>query len=288
MTMTIKKRRVILLVCILVFFLIVPLLLFYTLGWRWDIKLGLYKTGGLYISSSFSDSKIFVNNVLKKETNILQGGMFLQSLKPSKYSIIVSKDGFWPWKKDLIVHEQLVTEARALLVPQEPEGKIILRENYTPFDYTKYDTILEELKKLSAPLSKKATEEEVEARYSRFTTNNKEKLWWNQKENKLYIEWLGDKNSIPYYFCDNNLVCQEKIMVFNANYPIKNADFFPKRKDAVIFSIQNAVYAIEIDGRGSRTILPVYKGKNPISLINEDENAVYVLDDKNLIEIKLK
>jgi len=290
--MTLKKRRIILVVCVLVFLLLIPLVLLYTTGFRWDSKLGLYKTGGLYISSPLTDSKIFINNNLEKETNILQSGIFLQSLKPGEYSVLVAKDGYWPWQKNLIVKEQLVTEARAMLIFKEPKGTIILRENYSPLETSKYDEILANIKALRQPLkpvkTKQATTtpEEI-SRYTRFTANQKEKLWWDPKTNKIWVEWLAGKESLPYFFCDDS-VCNEKMLIHTSRFSITNIDFYPKRRDVVLFAAQNGVYAIEIDGRGgNRTIQRVYKGKEPIFTTYKNDNSIYILEEDKLIEIKL-
>lgn len=291
--MTLRKRRIILAVCILVFLLLIPLILLYTTGFRWDPELGLYKTGGLYISSPLIDSKIFINNNFEKETNILQAGLFLQSLKPGKYSILVAKDNYWPWQKNLVVKEQIVTEARAMLIPKEPKGTVILRENYSPLETSKYDEILANLKILRQPLkpvkTKQATTtpEEI-SRYTRFTPNQKEKLWWDPKTNKIWVEWLAGKESLPYFFC-NDSVCNEKILIHTSKFSIRNIAFYPKRKDVVLFAVQNGVYALEIDGRGDdRAIQPVYKGKEPIFTTYKNDNSIYILEEDKLMEIKLE
>lgn len=285
--MTLKKRRIILALCILLFLLAVPFVLLYTAGYRWDSKFQLYKTGGLYVSSPLSDSQIFVNDKLEKETNILQSGLFLQGLKPGKYSILITKEGYWPWSKNLQIKTQFVTEARAILMPKEPKGTILLRENYSPLEVSKYEEILKSLNDLRQPLKKRATAEEKEARYSRLTSNQKEKLWWDPQENKLWAGWLADPASLPYYFCDDTS-CKEIILVLESKFPIKNADFYPKRKDIVIAAVQNGVYAIEIDGRGGRLLQPIYKGKDPIFTTYKNDNSIYILDENNLIEIKLE
>lgn len=268
-------------ISIILFLIAVPLVLFYSTGYRIGPDLHLYKTGGLYVSSPVSGSKIFINNRLERETNIFQSGIFLQSLMPKKYSILIAKDGYWPWQKNLYIKEQFVTEARAMLVPKDPQGKVILKENYSPLEFSKYEEILlslKELKKLS--ITATTTRE-------RFTNHNRERLWWNPNENQLWVDWLSVKNSVPYFFCDDNF-CDEKILVLNSKFPIRNAEFYPKRKDIVIAAVQNGVYAIEMDSRGGRLLQPIYKGREPIFTIYKNENAIYVLDDNNLMEIKLE
>lgn len=273
-------------VCVGMFALAVPITLLYTAGYRIGPDLHLYKTGGLYISSPLSGSKIFINNKEEKETNILQNGLFAQSLRPGKYSIIVAKDGYWPWAKTLQVKAELVTESKAMLIPKNPEGKIVLKENYTPVEITKYDEILQELKKLNTPLKttgkNAATTEQIKTRYTRVTSNEKQELFLNDKENKIEISWKGNKESLPYYFCDDS-GCHEKITIFQSKYKIRNADFHPIRKDIIIIAIQEGIFALEIDGRGGRLIQPIYKGKAPIFTVIKGENSVYVLEENNVL-----
>lgn len=259
--------------CVLLFLISLPPILFYTLGYRLSADLRFYKTGGLYVSSPLTGSKIFVNNKEKKETNIFQGGLFLQSLKPGQYSVLVAKDGYWPWQKNLTIKEQFVTEARAFLLPKDTKGKVILRENYSPLEISKYDEILVNLK---------ATTTE----YTRFTPNQKEKLWWDPQKNEIWVRWLGEKQSLPYFFCDD-LVCQEEKLILRSVFLIRNVDFYPKRRDVILVAVQNSIYALEIDGRGGRMLQPIYKGKDPVFITYKNENLIYILDEDNLIEVKL-
>lgn len=265
--MTIRTRRTILILCVLLFLISLPPILFYTLGYRLGADLRFYKTGGLYVSSPVAGSKIFINNKERKETNLWQSGLFLQSLKPVKYSILVAKDGFWPWQKNLIVKEQSVTEARAMLIPKEPKGEIISNEE-----------IFTSLKTLKENLSTTTNE--------RFSSNQREKIWWNSADNEVWIKWLGLKESLPYFFCDD-LSCAEEKMILRSVFPIRNVDFYPNRKDIIVLAVQNSIYALEIDGRGGRMLHPIYKGKEPIFIIPKNESLIYILDEDNLIKIKL-
>jgi len=276
---TLKKRRTILFLCFLTFLACMPPLVLYSLGYRWDWSwengFQAYKTGALYISSPVTGSKILVNKKEEKQTNIFQSGLFLQSLKPGKYAVSVTMDGYWSWSKNFIVKEEMVTETRAMLIPIEPQGKIVFWENYTPLEITKYYEILTSLKNLK------------NTAHSKMTANQKEKLSWDPKTNKVFAEWLGDKESLPYFFC-NDKICSEKIAIFQAPANIKNIDFYPGRADAAIIAFQNAVYAVEFDGRGGdRNIEPVYKGKNPNFATYKNDGSVYILEENKLIEIKL-
>ncbi len=273
-------------VCLLVFILAVPAILLYTDGYRIDPALHIYKTGGLFVSSPVSGAKIYINNKEKKQTNMLQSGLFLQSLKPGEYSVLIAKDNYWPWMKTLQVEEQMVTEARAILIPKNPKGEVIMYENYSSAEKSKYKEILEKLKRTRQPIGsaawKTATAEEKETRYSKLSINGKEKLWWNPRENKLWVEWLGSEDSLPYFFRDDSSA-ETKILILDSKFPIVNAEFYPGRKDVVIVAAQNGIYALEIDGKGGRMLQPIYKGKEPTFAISENGKTIYVLEEDNIL-----
>lgn len=274
--MTLKKRRIILVLCVLAFLIVVPIILLYSNGFRLDAGFHLVKTGGLYVSSPVSGSEIFINNDLKKTTNILQSGLFLQNLKPGKYPVLVAKEGYWPWAKELEIKEQSVAEARALMLPENPEGKILKSKEILPADIQKTNEIIAEIQQIK---NLSATTTPIE----KYTGNKKQKLWWNPQENKVWVDWMGDENSLPYFFSEKS------VLVLNSLFSVRNADFMPGRRDIIVVAVQNGVFAIEIDGRGGRMLQPIYKGKSPVFIFDKkNDSVVYVLDEDALLEIKLE
>jgi len=146
--MTLKYRRKLFFLSVAGFLIITPPVLLYTAGYRLTDDWSLAKTGGIYIFSPLSGSEIFINNDLKKQTNLLQNGIFIQNLKPNIYSALVAKENFWPWQKNLKINPQLVTEARAFLIPRSPEGKTLARGLFISVFASPFGEILilEELK----------------------------------------------------------------------------------------------------------------------------------------------
>ena len=349
--MTLRKRRIILLICSMIFLAAAPLLLFYTLGYRLDGKFRISKTGGLYISSPLSGSKIFVEEKMEKQTNILQGGIFLQNLRKGNYPVLVTKEGYWPWQKNLNIKEGMVAEARAFLIPQTPQGQILLKGSFSNTWASPYNKIilLEEKKSggyqinfylpatntFLTPISPETTnllffkkdiskiywkdgaiiltdgkktiqadfnmsDETVTAstksadtitvnnKYEKFSRDKKERLWLDDKINAVWLDWLADKNSIPYYLCDTKPCESTTYLISGFTFPVKNTDFFPNRKDVIILAAQNNVFAMEIDGRGGRLSQPIYKGKDPTFTVFPNENKVYILDDGVLIAVNLE
>jgi len=273
--LTIGKRRVALIICVLVFLVVAPAVLLYSNGYRLGANWTLSKTGGLYVASPVSGAQIFVNDKLEKETNIIQSGLYLSGLRPDTYSILIAKNGYWPWSKKMEVKSQMVAEARALLLPKEIDGEIVKRENFSSLQKTEYDDVYSLIKETRKISSTSTTTIE------RLASQERQKLWWDRKENKIWIEWNGGENSRPYYLEEN------KNLVFKSPVQIKNADFYPGRKDAIIVAYQNAVFAMEIDKRGGQAKQPIYKGKDPVFITYKNSSSIYILDEDALIRIKL-
>ncbi len=253
--------------------MLVPVIILYTSGYRIDKNFKIRKTGGLYISSPFSGSKIFVDNKEESETSFLTGGLFMQNLTPGNYKVLVAKDKFWPWAKELEVKEGLVTEARAFLIVKDPEGEVILNDiSKKGKDFSSsYNDILGRL--LLPELNP----------FVKINANKDEKIFVGDSDT-VWIEWLLKDSPLPYYFC-NNQKCETPLLVLDSTSPIRKVDFYPNRKDVLVIAVQNAIYAIEVDGRGGRILQPIYKGKSPIFEI--ENNSIYILDEKTFIKMNI-
>ena len=100
---------------------------------------------------------------------------------------------------------------------------------------------------------------------------------WHDDQN-LWVQWLAE-TPLPYY------LTEKKELVFKTKSLLKNAAFFPGRDDIIIVAIENGVFALEIDGRGTRNFQPIYKGKSPVFARLGDN--LYILDQGALSEIEL-
>lgn len=87
-------------------------------GYRLDFTTKTLKpTGILSVNSSPNGAQVFINGVLKTATDSNL------SLEPGKYAVEIKKEGFTPWKKELVIERELVTSTEAFLFPQVPDLK---------------------------------------------------------------------------------------------------------------------------------------------------------------------
>jgi hypothetical protein len=104
--------------------IIVPLgtvlVILFAKGYRPDLqKRGILVTGLLVAHSYPEGAQVFVNDQLKSATNTTI------NLTPGNYSLEIKKEGYQPWKKDLIIQPEIVTRATAVLFPSVPTLKPI-------------------------------------------------------------------------------------------------------------------------------------------------------------------
>ena len=147
--MTKKIRTILFLICLFLFFLIAPSVIFYSQGYRVDINAKkITQTGGLFLKVIPKQVEVFIDGKLKKKTDFFFGSALIENLLPKKYKIQIKKEGYYPWEKNLEIREKEVTEAKNIvLIPENPnfgiltegikdfwfspdERKIILSEDY--------------------------------------------------------------------------------------------------------------------------------------------------------------
>ena len=109
--MTKRKRFIIVLACILLFLIITPYIIFYSLGYRVDLKnMKIFATGGIYIRVFPSGADITVDSKIKNSTGIFSNSVFVQNLSPDQHNVLIQKDGYYDYQKNLNVEEKEVTK----------------------------------------------------------------------------------------------------------------------------------------------------------------------------------
>ncbi len=113
-----KRNRLILLIfCAILFFLIAPLTLFYSQGYRFDFdEKKFVGTGGLYIQVSNTSAEIYLNGKFIRKTGFLSNTALIKNLLPKKHDVEIRKIGFWSWKKSLSIEEKKVTKIENVLL----------------------------------------------------------------------------------------------------------------------------------------------------------------------------
>ncbi|MBZ9578393.1 hypothetical protein KJA14_00930 [Patescibacteria group bacterium] len=128
--MTKRTRTILFFTCLFLFLSIAPLVVFYSMGYRFDFdSKKIVQTGGFYFKVWPKSVRIYLDGELKKTTDFFFGSAFIENLLPRKYEIQIQKEGHHLWKKTLEIKEKQVTEAKnIILIPKNPSFTILGKE----------------------------------------------------------------------------------------------------------------------------------------------------------------
>lgn len=239
--------------------------LLYRAGWRLS-GATLVHVGSIDIAVHESGSSVFIDSELKTVTTAAEEKDLFKNIDPDMHTVIVSKDGFWPWKKDIEVGQNETEEISSFELPQSPAVTEVAKasDEYTRGIVIALDNVLPTIdhKKISA--------------------DGTVGIW--VEGSTLYAEWLS-KAAVPDFFCSGN--CSQGGIVANVlevSQPIKNVAFFKSRNDVILFSNSTGINAIEIDKRGTQNFQPLFTGAAP-EFDAADDNTIYARSSNSLFKI---
>jgi hypothetical protein len=101
---------------VVAFFIIAPLVLFYTAGFRYDLAHGqVRETGVLSADALPSDADVYLNNVkLNKKLPI-----YLPNRAPGTYHIKISRAGYKNWERDITIESKKTTYIKNVVLFKE-------------------------------------------------------------------------------------------------------------------------------------------------------------------------
>ncbi|MCX6718672.1 MAG: PEGA domain-containing protein [Candidatus Staskawiczbacteria bacterium] len=121
--MTKKSRLIILLVCVVCFFVVAPMLVAYSMGYRYDFeKNKIVATGGIYVRTFPSAGQITIDSNISQKPGFLANSIFVQSLLPKNHTVSIKKDGYYDYFKTLPVKENEVTKLENVLLIKNSIG----------------------------------------------------------------------------------------------------------------------------------------------------------------------
>ncbi len=201
--MSLFKRRVLLIIAIFIFVISAPLIIIYTLGYKFNpISNDVTPTGGVYFKIIPKGVKIFFDGELKKENTLytLGSGLFIKDLPEKKYQVEIQKQGYHSWRKEISVRSSLVTEFKhVLLLSDKP--KLTLTSFKSLSDITGENKI----KIIEGIFGIKINNFVFDKNYVFFNTDKSKLYQFDNLANKLnnladnVVTFTKDKNKI-YYF----------------------------------------------------------------------------------------
>lgn len=270
-----KNLRLLYFVAFVTMFVVgIPILIFYSAGYTLDEAFSLSIRGGIYVFVPEPDTSVFVGNELKKVTGFFQREVLVKNLRPDQYLVLVANDTFWPWAKFVDVERGEVEPLFPLLVPK------VIASLEVPETSSRYEAINELFEE---EMTATTTTSLAITKIPESLTRRRVKIWLDG--NKIFAEWQGSNESAAKYFCDHGGVCTNPVLVFESSSDIGDFSFYPDRNDAILISLNNGIYAVEIDGRQYQNFYPIYRGQSPEFRLSG--SVMYVKDGELLSELSL-
>ncbi len=273
---------------VLLFLISIPLLILYSAGYRLNSALDLIRTGGMYVFVPYSGVEVSIGKSVVKETRVFSKNVFVQNLRPGSYDVKVEKAGYQSWYKQMRVFPQTVTEAHPFLIAEKPVLveilPIITQTNSASSSSIKINSSL--IKESNPEYD--AVKKLFMATTTKFVTTSisnikyKNKLQIQNNVSGLNIQWVGDIDSAPYFFCVNEL-CKNQIFL-GTNSSVKYFDLFPGRDDIIILALKEGIFVSEITDSMPRNTQTIVKGTN-LDFRVSDDGVVYIEDKEKFYSI---
>lgn len=242
---------------------------FYVTGFRKGDGFTVVRVGSIVLTHIDEETQVFINNKLKRGRTKNDGTRTLRNLFPGEYSILVVREGYWPWLKEINVPEKVKVKIAPFGVLSNISGVII------PTKDEDYDTIANKVRSEKLPTDKNPT-----------LSNDDNAVVWVEG-NALLVRWIGDTQTPPDSFCRDKELCTGTTTVFQTSSIIRSVDFFKGRNDVVIVATLDGVFAIEVDTRGTQNFQPIIKGTSLPIFSSKDIDSLYVLDGEFLYLVNL-
>lgn len=221
---------------------------FYSKGYRVTKRLTFGKIGTVKIIIPEKGTSLFIDQSKKIVTSRDLEEVAV-SFSPTKHSIIVSNEKYYPWKKDFNVKSGETISFSPIFVNINPTGQIITKQD------PEYIKIRNQILLDPLPTEKNP----------RISKDEKTRLWL---EDNGIVASMGSTTT----------------KVIQADTIIRNLNFYKERNDAVIFSTDVGIYVVEVTNEEEKNFMPVYKGQSPAFVIT-DNNFIYVLDSEILMQV---
>ncbi|MBU2575490.1 PEGA domain-containing protein [Patescibacteria group bacterium] len=266
--MTLRNRRILYLVFIIIFFLVAPPLVLYTAGFRYDFEYNrIVETGSLVVKSYPEDADIYINEEKYSETS----PTIINTILPGKINLLVSKTGCHDWVKTIEIKPRVTAFEENIKLYAKAEPISIIQDNITKYWFNekqdKFAYLTEDNKlRIFNTLNKKDT---LIANLDKKSLHN---FQWSLHDDQ-FVFGRKDKTSIEYFIIDANFL--ERVIPLSSvtTLNLENVQWDPVDKNSLYALSNENLYRIPYLLKTTR-------------LIASGEIRKYLIQEKRIILIQ--
>jgi hypothetical protein len=276
-----------------IFFLITaPVVIFYSLGYRYSFDKGVFVYGGsITIKSNPQSVNILVDSkpVSQRKINFINNSYHIDGIRPGTHTVEVTADGYNSWLKTVEVHSGISTEFWNVVLTRKEyslNNFSAATGRFFPSPKNDYLALTHWIdRNLSVSLLKinGGTDEEYFSSHEyAFTSNNNLNIEWSPQEQKILIpvEKDGEKNYFIVTLGDKSAA---KVSDLAKMENIDDARWDNSRKNYLYFVSQNNLYQLNSDKPEEISL-----AANNISAYDLSGSWVYYLDGASGIVYRIK
>lgn len=178
------------------------------------------------------------------------------------HDVALSKNGYYPWEKALEVAAHETVTIAPFAVPSATNGLVV------PKTDAEYRSALSAIAGMHVPDE------------SHPLTSADGEMSVYLKDGTLIARVKNDATP-PQYFCEAECSTEHQVIALEAE--LRGVSFFPGRHDVLLIAVQNSVFAVELDTRGTQNFQPLYQGVRPVFALNA--GALYVKDSDSIFRV---
>lgn len=202
-------RLAMLIVFIAVFFVISPLIIMYTAGYRYDWQNGLLKeTGAISIDVEPRNAVVYLNGIRLEDRMPIR----LNNIAPAKYSLKITAPGYFDWIKEIEVKNKQTNYTKEISLIKKNKPEILINKKIDNYGLS-YDG------RFIIYSAKQNSHTEIW-------------LWDNTTGQEIFLDRLNSAEPISMIWAENNnhvLVADsalpyDNLIVINAENPLKHVN----------------------------------------------------------------
>ena len=137
---SLARKIIVFSIFILTMGVLAPLIIFYSMGYRFDLKKGIFVySGSIVVKTNPSEVNIKLNNqeIAQASLDLINQSLNINGLMPKKYDLEISSPDHQTWKKQVDVHSGIATEYwSVVLPPNQIEENILLQKNILNYSFS--------------------------------------------------------------------------------------------------------------------------------------------------------
>lgn len=247
------RRKAMLVLFVLAFFIISPLTLAYTVGYRYDWKQGLIKEiGAISVDVLPKQATVYINNQKINEKIPIR----LSSVTPNNYNLRVSLDGYYDWNKEIKVKNKQTVYIKEieLIKKNKPkllqEGEIKILALSPQGDYIVFETQDKDKKQIKILNNKNLAVKSILT----FSSKDETTVKWNELNNYFIVAPSPIPSEI-YVFNADKLDNKVILKTDNEEEKMTNFEWNKNINPEIYFGTKNEIWSYDLVSEQKNSLL---------------------------------